>query len=182
MKDVYIPTKSIKLTTSDGQTKTDMQILQPYTLLFQDGQQPVQVPIQCLYYQGNIIYFDEPGLDNCFMIIPTINNNGFNPNGAGLYLGHDALHSLWVNLFLFEQQNPRYSTDGFKLALSQQHPAIESINQQSGMNLGNVVSYNGRLLGPLKIWEIDYPENLTQRPEYLLKSYVHANLTDVTVI
>ncbi len=180
IKDVFLPVKKLEVTTTDGQKRTDMQILQPYTYLFKDGVQPVQVPLNCLYYQNQLIKFDN-GLNHCFMVIPSITNQGVDPNGAGLYLGEDSVNALWVNLFLLEQKDKDYPTDHFKLALNQQHPALESITQQTGINF-NVAVYNGRLLGPLKIWEVSYPDDLEEKPEYLFRNYQEANLTKVTVI
>lgn len=182
VKDLYLPTRTVEIEVNENQTRKDMQILQPYTILYQNNIPPVQIPIKCLYYQNQLIKFNEPGLDSCFMVIPSISNQGFDPNGAGLYLGHDATNAIWVNLFLFEQKNTDFPTDHFKLAFSQQHPVLESLNQQTGLQIDNVALYNGRLFGPLKIWEIDYPENLTEKPEYLLRGYGEANLTKVTVI
>ncbi len=181
VQNVYLPVKEVKTIVLD-QERTEMQIQQPYTIIYQNNLQPQEIPIKCLFYKDNLIMFEGEGIDNCFMVIPSISNQGIDPNGAGLYIGHDALKSLWVNLFLFEQKNPNFNTDGFKLALNQQHPLLEDISGQTNIPIDNVAMYNGRLFGPLKIWEIDYPENITERPEYLFLGYDEANLTQVTII
>jgi len=70
-------------------------------------------------------------------------------------------------LFLFNQKNPDYDTSAYKLAYS---------DETTGMPLA---IYAGRMIGPLKIWEMNYPKEIKFKPEYLLMGYGEANLTEV---
>jgi hypothetical protein len=143
----FIPMQETKV-LEGNETKTAMNIFQPDAVLFHNGQQ-VKVPLECVYYNGKKINFQKKGLPGCLRIIPTIESNGqANPLGAALYLSRDVKDSLFARLFLMNEQ-----TKYFKIAYS----------DESGMPLA---IYRGRLIGPLKIWDITYPENLTIPPEY----------------
>ena len=97
-----------------------------------------------------MITFNQEGYGGCFRIIPTYDNSGNlnNQFGAGLMVSEEGVNALWVNLYVFNQNNPTYDTSAFS-----------SIYQDSYVS--NLIYYNGRVMGPIKIWEIDYPEGFT---------------------
>jgi hypothetical protein len=49
----------------------------------------------------------------------------------------------------------------------------ESNEQNVWSPLGN---FNGNLVGPIKIWEINYPKDIKFKPEYLETKYPNAEL------
>ena len=125
---------------------TEQIIEQPIAVLVYNGQQ-FNVPLKC-YYLDNLFEFDGDGLDGCLRFIPTIDGQQGNPLGAGLYLSPKVRVTLFSRLFLFNEDS-KY----FKLVY----------DDSKGMPLA---VYNGRLIGPLKIWEISYPDNLVIPKEY----------------
>jgi len=83
-----------------------------------------------------------------------------NEIGSLLYLSERTVHSGLARLYLFNQ-----SSDYFKLANVQDSFVIENLKNQ-GMDLGHFVYYQG-FQGPIKIWEITYPENIELNQSYL---------------
>jgi len=116
------------------------------TIYYQNDQQ--EIPIECLFFEEEQLYFDEPGLEGCIRLMPRyINYQYQQENGALLWVSRKGFSTLWTRLFLFNEES-----DHFKL--------VYDDSQAS-----RLAYYNGRILGPLKIWEIQYPENLSITPK-----------------
>ena len=133
----FIPIKDINGTTS---------IENPQAIVVNNGQQK-QIPLECMYVNGQEINFNQTGLKGCFMIIPSINGNNVNAIGAGLYVSEKVRKTNFVQLYLFEKPGKHFEL-------------VYNDKDQLPLAL-----YNGRTIGPLKIWEISYPANL-EIPEY----------------
>ena len=123
-------------------------IAQPSAVIVYGGQQ-VQVPVKCVFVEGREINFPGDGLGGCLKIIPRVNGNQQEPLGALIYVSSKVKNTLFSDLFMFDKES-----DNFKLAYTDE--------LSSPMAL-----YQGRLIGPLKIWEIHYPEGLLVKPEYI---------------
>jgi hypothetical protein len=65
-----------------------------------------------------------------------------------MYVSEEGVNALWVNLYVFEQNNPDYDTSAFKLIYEDQYISHSAL-------------FRGRLVGPIKVWEIEYPEGFT---------------------
>ncbi len=126
------------------------EMLQPQIGLVQQGQQSV-FPLECVYYNDKVYLFPENDpVKACLRIMPAINDqNQVNPVGNALYLSPRVYRTLFAKLFLLNQQS-----EYFKLVYS---------DEAAGAPLA---MYRGHQIGPLKIWEISYPENLTVPEEY----------------
>ena len=111
------------------------------------GSKQVNVPINCVFFSGKVTRFDT-GLDSCLMIIPRINGNSVDALGSSLYLSRRVKNTLFAKLYLFGQDS-----ESFKIAYTDE---------------GSIplAMYNGVLIGPLKIWEIKYPKEGLNIPEY----------------
>ncbi len=53
-----------------------------------------------------------------------------------------------------------------KLKVSEDSQIVGLIKEM-GNKMGDFVSYNGNFEGPLKIWEINYPEYIKENPEFM---------------
>jgi len=151
------------ITVKQGNETIETQIIkQPKAGVIHKGTQ-LQVPIECLYINGQYIKFQEPGLKGCFRLLPSLDSSGrlTDPIGAGLYVSGEGVNALWTQLYIFEQKNPDYDTSAFKLAY----------NDEKEMPFA---FFNGRVIGPLKIWEIEYPNNFTVSEE-LREKYLGRN-------
>src|SRR3989344_3794675 len=132
----------------DNNTVTGINFLQPKGILVFNNQQ-IEIPINCIFLNNQEINFNNSnGINACLRIIPVINGNQQNPISALLYLSPRVKRTLLTRLYLFNQQN-----EYFKLVYNDENSMPLSI-------------YNGRLIGPLKIWQVNYPNNLEIPKEY----------------
>lgn len=146
---IFVPINA--MTVSDGnQTRDVFSIGQPEAIVVYNGRQET-VPLRCVYINGQEAVFDaKDALEGCFRVLPSYEGqNNVNPLGAGLYLSPDVYKSMFAKLFLLN-----YETQYFKVAYN---------DEGSGFPLA---VYQGRLVGPLKIWQVSYPDNLVIPPEY----------------
>lgn len=126
------------------------QIKQPTVALFYNGVQ-TDVPLECLYINGQKITFQEKGMPACFMIIPNAKSSSdINPMGAGLFLSRRVSSSLLAHLYLFNGES-QY----FKLVYTDEDKGYPLLVYQSNY-----------IIGPLKIWEVSYPNDLVIPKEY----------------
>ncbi|MBT3395002.1 hypothetical protein HOA59_02260 [archaeon] len=129
-----------------------MSIKKPSAVVYYKGKQAI-IPLNCINLNGQFARFEGDGIGGCFKVIPAIGGNKQNALGAGLYLSERGMSALWTDLFLFDKQ-----TDNFELVY----------DDSDSMPLA---LYNGRLIGPMKIWEIKYPEGIEFKEEYLSIDY-----------
>tara|TARA_Y100000034_G_scaffold135540_1_gene207899 strand:- start:1101 stop:3725 length:2625 start_codon:yes stop_codon:yes gene_type:complete len=122
--------------------------LQPKAVLIHNNQQ-YSVPVSCIVFDKKQILFDikGEGLDACLLFIPKIDGNEGDPKGSILYLSKKVKDSLFAKLYLYGIE-----TEHFKIAYT----------DETQIPLG---IYNGRLFGPLKIWEVNIPENIEVDPK-----------------
>ncbi len=149
----------LPLSTENGQTR----ILQPTAVIVYNSQQ-INVPINCLYIENQKLIF-ENGLNACIAIIPILNPDSTNKFGALLYLSNKVSKSLFSRMYIGGE-----TISGFKLVY----------DSEGQVPLG---IYNGGLNGPIRIWEIDYPPNITLTDEekqyYLQENYLDVKLTEL---
>jgi len=107
-----------------------------------------RVPLKCIYFQGEEYVYDVEGLDGCLMIIPLIKDNQMNDIGGALYLSPRVYPTTFTHLYLFGEE-----WEYFNLVY----------NDEKSIPLA---VYDWRVAGPLKIWEVSYPDNLTIPEEY----------------
>jgi len=129
-------------------TITGSNFVQPRAILVYNGQQ-IEVPINCIFFNNQKLSFDNPnGIDACLRIVPVISGNQQNLIGALMYLSPRVKRTLLTRLYLFNEED-----ENFKVVY----------NDEGSMPLA---IYQGRLIGPLKIWSISYPSNLNVPKEY----------------
>jgi asparagine N-glycosylation enzyme membrane subunit Stt3 len=153
---VFLPVQERK-TQIGNETKVGLEIKQPTVALFYQGKR-VDLPLECVYFNGEMIKFEKPGLKGCFRLVPTLTNEGQPDNlfGAGMYVSEEGVNALWTNLYVFEQNNPDYDTSAFKSVYSDSY-------------ISHLALFRGRLIGPIKVWEIEYPTGFTVDSETTAK-------------
>jgi hypothetical protein len=125
------------------------RIGQPSVILVYQGEQK-RIPLKCVFLNNKKYEFSD-GVEGCFRVIPVVDSNsGMNAIGAGLYLSPRVKKSLFAKLYLFDEQS-----QNFRLVYTDD-PNIP------------LALYTGRLIGPYKVWEISYPQNL-KVPDYFYK-------------
>jgi len=139
---------------------------QPIAIFVQQGNQ-IQIPLRYMYYNKTLKDFGS-GIDAGVFIIETVTPQQTNletiPNGALFYLSKKTVHSLLVRKYLFEEEV------GFRLIHNEPNIIISELRRQ-GAKLDDFVYYQGNFLGPIKIWEIQYPKNVQRNESYLVTSY-----------
>ncbi len=108
----------------------------------------VELSLKCIYFNSQLYEFENAEYDGCFRIVPVFSNqNQANMIGAGYFLSRRTYHSNFGQLYMLNKES-KY----FKLVYD------DSNNFPLGF-------YQGRQIGPMKIWNINYPNNFTINQE-----------------
>lgn len=145
----------------------DNQILQAKAVFFYNEKR-FQIPLRYLYLNNQLIDFGS-GIDAGVYLIPSIKEGGVIPNGALMYLSPKIFNSLVTQLYILNDPSEKFK--GFNLVHSEDNGISANLKGQ-GLN-EEFVYYDGigsPLMGPMKIWEIDYPENIIAHDEFLRTS------------
>jgi len=147
-------------------------IAQPRAVVVSNGKQ-VEVPVKCAYFGGKKMMFEGKGIDGCIYILPQITTQKVMPIGGALWLGPRLIRSEFSKMYLFDE------VENFKLVHTESYPIITELNKNYNLNLPEFVLYQGNLLGPIKIWEINYPSDIQENPQYLNTTYPSEGLWKV---
>jgi len=153
VNDVLLPAGGAAIVGFLVPVSKDNIIKQPTAVLIYNNQR-LDLPLKCLFFKDREYVFDN-GFGGCLRLIPTIDDNVFNRNlpidAAALYVSERGKKALWTNLYLFNKKS-----DYFKI-----------VYDDSGKM--PLALFRGRLIGPMKIWGIGYPNDLQIKPEYTEK-------------
>ena len=153
---------------------------QPEGVFFYNGQQ-IKIPLRYAYFNNQIHDFKE-GLNAGIYIFPLLASSGNQVQveqlGAILYLSPKVFDSLFAQLYLMDDPLDRYTT--VSIAHSEPDPFIASLRGQ-GAGMGDFVFFNG-VRGPIKIWKVEYPENILEKEEFLRRSGEYAEFDDLEFI
>ena len=109
------------------------------------------------------------GIDAGIFLYPRLNQNGnsfdVEEDGVLLYLSKRTAKSQLARLYLYKENNPN-----FKLVHSEDDFVVSSIKSQNPEFNSDFIEYQG-LRGPIRIWEIDYPNDIELKEEYLSTDY-----------
>jgi asparagine N-glycosylation enzyme membrane subunit Stt3 len=135
-------------------------IEQPEAIIVYAGKQ-FNVPLECVFVNGEEVVFDKPGLKGCLMLLPRKTGEVYTPLGAGLYISEKIRRTLFTHLFLYGKE-----TEFFKLAYTDQQYLPLSF-------------MDGRFIGPLKIWEVNYPEGIEPKEWYYGKELPNLDVMNI---
>lgn len=152
----------------------------PYLVIHYNGKQ-INLPVRYLYYEGKVKDFGE-GIESIIQVIPSVSasNSGslnFEKMGSIIYLSPKVSKSLFAQLYLLDDVFEKYPT--VKLVKSEKNNLMKEIEKYYD---GEFVYYGGSLQGPIKIWEVNYPEKIVAHDEFLEKSGEYASLDNLTFI
>jgi len=152
----------------------------PKGVFIYNGKQ-ITIPLRYLYYRNQTIDFGE-GLNAGVKILPTGHQSptGFELDDFGslIYLSPRTINSLFVQMYLLNDPNKKYSE--MKLVHSENSPIIKSLRKY-GMNPGEFLNFQG-FQGPIKIWKVDYPENIITHEEFLHPTGKYAEFDNLTFV
>ena len=123
----------------------------PTAYVVYNGQQ-YQYAVECIYVNGQKLRFEHNTtaqvLNGCLVLAPYIQSqNQANSIGAAFWLSEKVYDTNFARLYMYNETDPN-----FKLVYSDSTP------------LG---VYQGRVIGPIKIWEVVYPAGIKTDPRYL---------------
>lgn len=159
----------------NGKTET---FKQPQGVFIYNNQQ-IPIPLKYIYANGKIFDFGK-GLDSVVYIFPKISQNSaggisVDTSGAVIYLSPKVSKSLFAQLYLLGDAFENYPT--LKEAHSESDYIVKSLRSQ-GLNLGEFVYFQG-FRGPIKIWEVNYPEEIVAYEGFTNLSGGYAKFDDL---
>ncbi|MEA3329248.1 MAG: STT3 domain-containing protein [Nanoarchaeota archaeon] len=140
--------------------------LQAQAIMVKQGNQ-IKVPLKYIYVNGELIEFDEGIEAGIFLIDEIVQENGQvgkNPNAKGFYLSSRTINSFMVRKYLFEEEGD------FNLVHNEPNLITASLRSQ-GFPIGDFAYFQGNFIGPIKIWEINYPSSIQFNQDYLETDY-----------
>ncbi len=167
-EEIFLPKEKAGLagiTLEYNEKGNSMSFSQPKGVFVYNNQR-YDLPLKSMYYEGEIFEF-QSGVNSTVRIIPGFEQTGegtkINPLGAAIYLSEKTRDTLFSQLYLLDDVNDRYPT--ITTAHIEDDIVVEHFKQR-GVYLGDFVYYNG-IRGPLKIWDVEIPENIIEREEFL---------------
>ena len=131
-------------------TTPDGQISNPLIVLY-DGANQQALPLDCVCIQSECYNFGNNGFGGCLVLQPYFNSDTeYDLIGAAFYVSEKIVDTNLVRMYIIGEENPY-----FKEVYS------------DGSSLG---MYQGRVIGPIKIWEVQYPEGVQTDDKYLERS------------
>ncbi|MBI4155127.1 hypothetical protein HY498_03515 [Candidatus Woesearchaeota archaeon] len=162
-------------TQHTNQTNTSQKVVsfeQPKAVVYYQGKQ-FEVPVNCIYLQNQLQTYPktENSFDGCIRFIPVIQQTqgGISSNevGAFIYLSSKVRKTLFSQLYLLNNEK---DWSHFKLVYDpSKTPNDYDVWSPFGI-------FSGRFIGPLRIWEIEYPKDIKFKPEYLETKYPNLEL------
>ena len=131
-----------------------------------------RIPLRYMF-ETEFIDFGK-GLDAGIYLMPrVVSTKGglkIDGNGALLYLSRKTVHSQLAKLYLYEKETPY-----FKQVHSEDDLIVSQIKSQNpdfnfDIIYSGIPGYRG-LKGPIRIWEISYPEDVKFNEDYLSRVY-----------
>jgi len=135
------------------------------------GSKQVEMPVNCIYYNGMKKTFNGTGIGGCLFVVPKLDTNKIVPVGGALWLGPRLMRSQFSKLYLFNE------ITNFELVHSESNVIIQQLNDQYNLGLPEFVIYGSELLGPIKIWKANFPEDTQTDPKYLSTEWPNQKLT-----
>ena len=165
-KTIFLPSGGTAVgaffVTQDKENKLNFE--QPIAAMVYNGKQ-INIPMRYLYFKGKLYDFKK-GYGGCVYIVPRVIQESpgarVSEMGSAFFLSERNMRALWVKLYLLNQD------DNFELVHKEQDLIAQNVN--SKFNVGDIITYYD-IHGPIKIWKINYPENIKANSAYLSKDY-----------
>jgi asparagine N-glycosylation enzyme membrane subunit Stt3 len=127
-----------------------------------------EIPLRYVFTQKGVQDFGT-GVEAGPFFVPRITQDAqtgvqIDPAGSLLYMSNRTRNSMLAKLYLYNETIP-----GFRLVHTEKDPIIETIESQ-GVVIGDFADFQG-FRGPIKIWEINYPADITFEEKYISTIY-----------
>jgi dolichyl-diphosphooligosaccharide--protein glycosyltransferase len=125
----------------------------PQAFISYKGQQ-YTFDVPCLWARGKRYDFktnESSTFEGCLVLVPYIQDqNNMNAIGAAFWASKKVWDTNFARFYLYNETDPN-----FKLVYQDDMP---------------LALYRGSIIGPIKIWEVEYPADITSDPFYLQSS------------
>ncbi|MBM3230121.1 hypothetical protein FJZ22_00490 [Candidatus Pacearchaeota archaeon] len=147
-------------------------VVQPQAIIVYKNKK-LTIPLRYAYQNKELLDF-KTGIEAGVFVYPRLTSENGQPQiqagGAALYLSPKVIHSNIAHLYLFNQEVPE-----FTLVHEQEDAVIASIRAQNPTLLQGSFLHDevyggirgGAFAGPIKIWEIKYPNHIQSNHSYL---------------
>ena len=164
-----------------SRTENQISMNQPKGIFIYNNQQ-INIPIRYIYFGGQIIDSGS-GLDAVVRIISSVSSRGgtnvqIDSLGSVIYLSPKVSKSLFAQLYLMNDPFDNYPT--IRPVHGQDDPVIASLKAQ-GLKFEEFIFFNG-FRGPIKIWKVDYPDNIIAKEEFLRRSGEYAEFDNLQFV
>jgi asparagine N-glycosylation enzyme membrane subunit Stt3 len=149
-------------------------ITNPIAVFINQGKQ-VRLPLRYAYDSSMQEFRDfGSGLEAGIFIMPYVGQSqsggiSIDKDGVLMYLSDKTVRAQLARLYLYNE-NDSY----FKLVHSEDDFVVAQLKENNATKSDFV--YYGGLRGPIRIWEINYPKNITTNPQYLEIQYPNPKL------
>ncbi len=135
-----------------------------------------QIPLKYAF-KKEFIEFDS-GIEAGIFLMPRIiqeadNRVQIEDDGASLFLSNKTVKSQLARLYLYKEENPN-----FVLVHTEDDPLIKQI-KTIDPKISDIAHFGG-FRGPIRIWEIKYPKNITLKEEYISKTFPNKILSGLS--
>jgi asparagine N-glycosylation enzyme membrane subunit Stt3 len=131
------------------------------------------LPLRYAYANNKFIDFGS-GIESGIYLFPQLIQDSrgthIDNSGALLYLSNRTVKSQLARLYLYKEDSPY-----FKLVHSEDDIVINELRKNNIQPPSDII-FLGGVRGPIRIWEVSYPKNITFKPEYLETSYPNTEL------
>jgi len=147
-------------------------LAQPQVVFIYQNKQ-YKLPLRYAFFNGKFIDFGS-GVASGIYVMPlvSVTSQGsaqIDNIGIIMFLSNRTVNSELARLYLYKQDDPY-----FKLVHSEDDAIVAQL-KQNGANVPDIIYYQG-FRGPIRIWEIKYPNNVYFNPEYLKLDYPNKEL------
>jgi len=167
-KEIFLPANKaaiIGLKIEYSQKGDKILFKQPIAIFYYQGFQH-QIPLRYVYYNEEFIDFNK-GLGATIYIIPKVYQTGQSIQvdnlGALIYISPRVMRGFLAQKYLLN--DPFNNFPHFELIHTEPNLIIDSLNSQ-GLNLNEFIYFNG-IMGPIKIWKINYTGEEKIKQKYL---------------
>lgn len=137
------------------------------TGVFVSQNQQWRIPLRYAYANGEFKDFGT-GIEAGIFLMDKVDQTGgglnIDKNGALLYLSNRTVKSQLARIYLYKDKN-----SAFKLVHTEDDLLVAQLKSQNA-EIGDIVFFNG-VRGPIRIWEINYPQDIALKEEHLSTIY-----------
>lgn len=149
------------------EVKNNGEVIERPIGIYVDRDKQYQIPMRYAFYRGKFYDFGS-GIEAGIFLLPRAVQTGEGLNiekeGALLYLSKRTVKSQLARLYLYREDDPN-----FKLVHSEDDALVSFIKSQNPQS-EDIVLFDG-IRGPIRIWEINYPEDIELKQKYLDTRY-----------